>query len=82
MALGTVLAMPCAVVAGQFPGMIGPTIRIILGCEMAGMAVAMEDFTNAALGPATAAGPGTGCGIMACLPRADTDWLLRNGRAD
>ena len=63
---GTVLAMPCAVVAEQSPG----------------MAVAMADRTDAALGPAAAAGPGAGCGIMACLPRADNDRLLRKGRAE
>lgn len=40
MAFGTVLALPCALVAEQFPG----------------MAVAMSDSTDAALGPA-AAGP-------------------------
>ncbi|MDE0627976.1 MAG: hypothetical protein OXH99_16395 [Bryobacterales bacterium] len=42
MALGTVLAMPCALVAEQFPG----------------MAAAVADSTDAALGPAATAGPG------------------------
>lgn len=82
MALGTVLAMPCTLVAGRFPGMIGPMIRIMLSCAMADMGVAIADSTNAALGPAAAAGSANECGITACLPRADTDWLLRNGRAE
>ena len=65
-ASGTVPAMPCALVAEQFPG----------------MAMAMADLTDAALGSAAAGGPGAGCGIMACLARPGTDWLLREGRAE
>lgn len=66
MGFGTVLAMLCALAMEHF----------------AGMAVAMADSTDAAFGPAAAAGPGTGCGIVACLSRAGTDWLLRKGRAE
>lgn len=51
MALGTVLAMPCRSVAGQFPGMIEPMTEIMLGRMMADMAVAIADSTDAAFGP-------------------------------
>ena len=82
MALGTMLALPCTLVASQFLGMIEPMIPIMLDCMIAGMAAALADSRDAALGSAAAAGLGAVCGILACLSCSVADWLLRHRRGE